>query len=119
MQTMHNVMNAVANRFPAAGHSYDEARQAFTTPLNYYLRCATMPAHWIGGEYISRSAKGDPGAVQPLTPVSVADERAAWNMLANGLFSESAWHFNPNVLNKLTYSEYSDFTGASWAYAKT
>jgi hypothetical protein len=119
MQTMHSVMNAVANRFPAQGHSYDEARQAFTTPFNYYLRCATMPAHWIGGEYISRAAKGDPGAVQPLTPVSVADERAAWNMLANGLFSESAWHFNPNVLNKLTYSEYSDFTNGSWAYAPT
>lgn len=119
MKMMHGVMNAVTQRFPAPGHSYDEARQAFTTPFNYYLRCATMPAHWIGGEYISRAAKGDPGAGPPLSPVSVADERAAWTMLANGLFSESAWHFNPNVLNKLTYSEYSDFTDGSWAYAPT
>ncbi len=117
MKTMHSVMNAVSQRFPAPGRSFDEARAAFTTPFNYYLRCASMPAHWIGGEYISRSAKGDPGAAQPLSPVSVADERAAWTMLANGLFSESAWHFNPNVLNKLTYSEYSDFTGGSWAYS--
>jgi hypothetical protein len=119
MKTMHKVMNAVGQRFPAAGHSYDEARQAFTTPLNTYLRCAVMPAHWIGGEYISRSAKGDPGAIAPLSPVSVADERAAWNMLASGLFSESAWRFSPNVLNKLTYSEWSDFTNGSWAYNPT
>jgi len=119
MKTMHKVMNAVSQRFPAAGHSFDEARQAFTAPLNTYLRCAVMPAHWIGGEYISRSAKGDPGAVQPLTPVSIADERAAWSMLANGLFANSAWSFNPNVLNKLTYSEWSDFTNGSWAYSPT
>ncbi|HEX5274433.1 MAG TPA: zinc-dependent metalloprotease [Candidatus Rubrimentiphilum sp.] len=116
MKTMHGVMNAVSRRFPAPGHSFDEARQAFTAPLTTYLRCATMPANWIGGEYLSRAAKGDPGASQPLTPVSLADERAAWTRLANGLFSESAWHFNPNVLNKLTYSEFGDFTGASWAY---
>jgi len=116
MKTMHNVMNAVSQRFPPPGHSFDEARAAFTAPLTTYLRCASMPANWIGGEYISRSAKGDPGAAQPLTPVSLADERAAWTRLANGLFSESAWHFNPNVLNKLTYSEYSDFAGGAWAY---
>ena len=116
MKTMHTVMNAVSQRFPAPGHSFDEARQAFTAPLTTYLRCASMPANWIGGEYLSRAAKGDPGAAQPLSPVSLTDERAAWSRLANGLFSESAWHFNPNVLNKLTYSEYGDFTGASWAY---
>lgn len=119
MKTMHSVMNAVANRFPRQGTSYDEARQAFTTPLTTYLRCASFPAHWIGGEYISRAARGDAGAAQPLTPVSLADERSAWTRLANGLFSDSAWHFNPNVLNKLTYSEWSDFTGGAWAYNPT
>ncbi|HET9393680.1 MAG TPA: zinc-dependent metalloprotease [Candidatus Rubrimentiphilum sp.] len=116
MKTMHNVMNAVSQRFPAPGHSFDEARQAFTAPLTTYLRCASMPANWIGGEYLSRAAKGDPGANAPLTPVSLADEHAAWTRLADGLFSEAAWHFNPSVLNKLTYSEYGDFVGASWAY---
>jgi hypothetical protein len=119
MKTMHSVMNAVSQRFPAPGRSFDEARLAFTAPLTTYLRCATMPANWIGGEYISRAAKGDPGAAQPLAPVSLADERAAWTRLANGLFSESAWHFNPQVLNKLTYSEWGDFVGASWAYNPT
>ena len=40
-------------------------------------------------------------------------------MLANGLFANSAWNFNPSVLNKLTYSEWSDFTNGSWAYNPT
>lgn len=120
MAMMHRIMNAVANRFPQRGHSFDEARVAFTTPMTTYLRCAQMAAHTIGGEYLSRSANGDPGSTVPLSAVSRTDNRAAWNMLANGLFSESAWHFNPNVLTRLTYSEYSSLgVGATWAYNPT
>lgn len=120
MTMMHNVMNAVADRFPERGRSFDEARQAFTAPLTTYLRCAQMPAHALGGEYLSRAANGDPGSTLPLTAVSRSDERQAWSMLANGLFSEAAWHFHGNVLRRLTYSEYSSLSGGgSWAYAPT
>lgn len=118
MTMMHNVMNAVANRFPQKGHPFDEARQAFLAPLTTYLRCAEMPSHTIGGEYLSRADNGDPGSGPPLEAVSRGKEAAAWRMLDDGLFSEAAWHFNPNVLNRLTYSEYSSLTGGgSWAYA--
>lgn len=117
MQLMHHIMNAVANRFPNRGESFDEARRAFLAPLNGYLRCAAMPAHTIGGEYLSRAANGDPHSGPPLTPVSKAQERSAWAMLNTGLFADAPWHFNANVLNRLTYSEYSSLgTDASWAY---
>ena len=116
---MHRLMNAVDQRFPQRGHPYDDARAAFTTPMNYYLRCSTMAAHTIGGEYLSRANAGDPGSTVPLRPVSKADERRAWQILEKGLFSDSAWHFNPNVLNRLTYSEVSTFDNASWVYDPT
>jgi hypothetical protein len=117
MQLMHNIMNAVANRFPARGQSYDEARRAFLSPLNGYLRCAGMPAHSIGGEYLSRSAKGDPHSTAPLTPVSRSTELAAWKSLDDGLFADAPWHFKSNVLDLLVYSEYSSLgPDASWAY---
>jgi hypothetical protein len=120
MRMMHGIMNEVANRFPERGHSFDEARQAFTAPLSTYLRCAALPAHTIGAEYLSRAANGDPGSTVPLTAVPRSQELRAWNLLASGLFSESAWHFNPNVLRRLTYSEYSSLSnGGSWAYAAT
>jgi hypothetical protein len=111
-------MNAVASRFPQRGHSFDEARQAFGAPLATYLRCAEMPAHTIGGEYLSRSANGDPGSTLPLSAVSRGQERRAFNLMANGLFSEAAWNFKPDVLRRLTYSEYSSLSGGgSWAYS--
>jgi hypothetical protein len=117
MTMLHGLMDAVNVRFPEPGMPYDEARAAFLMPFGKYLSCATMPAHTIGGEYLSRAQKGDPGATAPLTPVTLADERAAWKQLERGLFADAAWHFNPQVLDTLTYSEYSSLSqDASWAY---
>jgi hypothetical protein len=110
-------MNAVDRRFPKSGQSYDEARRAFLFPLRYYVRYATMPAHIIGGEYISRANAGDPHAVLPLSPVSRSDEYRAWHALADGLFSDAAWRFSPRVLRSLTYREVSSLgQGGSWVY---
>lgn len=118
MRLMHSIMNAVGKRFPALGQSFAAARRAFLFPLTGYLRCAGMPAHSIGGEYLSRAAKGDPHAALPFTPVSRDDERAAWTMLDKGLFADAPWHFNPKVLDLLTYDEYSALSvDATWAYA--
>jgi hypothetical protein len=116
---MHQLMNAVNQRFPEAGMPYDQARAAFQRPLRLDLRCATMAANVIGGEYLSRSQKGDPNASLPLTPVPLALEQSAWNALHDGLFSDAAWTFNPSVLRTLTYSEDSSLSGAKWGYDPT
>jgi hypothetical protein len=117
MRIYHGVLDQVANRFPARGQSFEEARRAFMYPLTQYLRCATLSSHTIGGEYLSRAANGDPHSGAPLTPVSRSDERAAWAMLDEGLFADQPWRFNPNVLDRLTYDEDSSLTqSASWAY---
>ncbi|HEY9084327.1 MAG TPA: zinc-dependent metalloprotease [Candidatus Tyrphobacter sp.] len=116
---MHRLMNAVNRRFPASGEAYDDARRAFLVPMAYYIRCSVMTAHAIGGEYLSRAAAGDPHSTAPLTPVSRADEERAWHLLGSGLFSDRAWAFNPSVLDRLTYSEVSGFTGGDWAYNPT
>ena len=120
MTMFHRLLDAVNVRFPERGMPYDEARAAFLTPLRLDLRCAALPAHTIGGEYLSRAQKGDPGAGPPLQPVSLATERAAWEQLASGLFADAPWRFNPQVLDTLTYSEESSLSvDASWAYSPT
>ncbi|MBC5810544.1 MAG: zinc-dependent metalloprotease [Candidatus Eremiobacteraeota bacterium] len=116
---MHSVMDAVANRFPSPGQSFEDARRAFSGPLNYYIRCAVMPAHIIGGEYLSRANRGDPGAPAPLTPVARADEAYAMQWLNKRLFSDAAWRFNPKVLRTLTYNERSAFADGAWVYNPT
>ncbi len=114
---LRTLMNTVNRRFPKGGEAYDDARRAFLSQAGQYGRCAGMAAHTIGGEYLSRSAKGDPHATLPLTAVPRSEEVRAWHYLATGLFSDAAWTFNPNVLRTLTYSEVSSLTGGgSWVY---
>lgn len=116
MHLMHVLMNSVSQHFPRSGESFDEARRAFVSPLGIYLFCATMPAHAIGGEYLSRSRPGDPGAKPPLQAIPRSAESRAWNLLSTGLFSNEAWQFNPSVLTRLTYTEVSPLNSFSWAY---
>ena len=117
---LHALMNAVDKRFPKSGEPYDEARRAFTVPLRLYMRDAVMPAHIIGGEYLSRANAGDPHSGPPLQPVSRGDEYRAWQALQTFLFSDDAWRFSPTVLNRLTYSEVSNLgPSGQWVYDPT
>lgn len=119
LSMLHGIMNAVDKRFPKPGEPYEEARRAFSYALRVYVRDVVMPAHVIGGEYISRANAEDPHSAPPLQPVSRGDEYAAWQALQTYLFSDAAWSFSPNVLNKLTYSEVSTFADGLWIYNPT
>jgi hypothetical protein len=113
---LHGMMNSIDQRFPQPGEPYDDARRAFSAQSRQYITCATMAAHTIGGEYLSRATRGE-GSAPPLQAVSRAEEARAWHMLATELFSDTAWHFNPNVLDRLTYSEVSSLgADGSWVY---
>jgi uncharacterized protein DUF4953/uncharacterized protein DUF5117 len=116
MRAEHAVLDAVNQRFPRFEQPNDDARIAFGVPLRQYVRCATMTAHVIGGEYLSRNRNGDPHGVSPLAPVPRGNEVRAWKLLDSYLFSDAAWRFNPAVLTRLTYSEQSSLSGYSWAY---
>jgi hypothetical protein len=83
------------------------------------VRCATIPAHWIGAEYLSRASRGDPGSTVPFTAVSHGDEWYAMLLLDKNVFADSAWKFNPEVLRTLTYTEHSAFTDGAWVYNPT
>ncbi len=114
---MHALMDSVTRRFPPRGRSYNDARRAFVLPMNLYMLCATLPAHSIGGEYLSRNDPGDPGGVAPLQAVGRYEEMRAWHLLGTWLFSDAAWHFNPDVLRHLVYSEVSSLTSnGKWVY---
>jgi hypothetical protein len=120
MRAEHALMDAVDRRFPLYEHPNDDARVAFLVPLRQYGRCATMAAHTIGGEYLSRSRQGDPGGASPLAYIPRSQEVRAWQQMDHYLFADAAWRFNPAVLTRLTYSEASILSSnASWAYNPT
>jgi len=110
MDLVQKLIGKVDAKFPRAEHPYDEERAAFATLVGQYGRCATNVTHWIGGEYLSRSRRGDPHAEPPLVPVALADEQRAFGMVDRYVFSNGAWRYDPATLRRLVYSEYEPFT---------
>jgi hypothetical protein len=111
-----SIIGKLDGRFPRTGHPFEDERDAASFVWFEYRRYASMLEHYIGGEYLSRGHAGDPGAAKPLVPVSRAEARTAWTLLDQYVFSDSAFHFNPATLNRLTYQEFSPFNGGAWAY---
>jgi hypothetical protein len=99
---------------PHAGEPYERSRSGFNVAEDSMEPCAAMPAHWIGGQYLSRAHRGDPGAAAPIVPVPYAEERRAFDILAHDLFADRAWNFPASILNKLTYSEWAGYSYTSW-----
>ena len=111
-----SLMHVVDQRWPQAGKPYEQERNAYGWLLVHYLRCDDMALHFIGGEYLSRAHKGDPGSTLPLQPVPRAQEQRAFGLLNQYLFSENAWHYRPSLLNSLVYTEEAPVWGGLWAY---
>jgi hypothetical protein len=100
--------------WPAAGHSFEEETRAFQGILDGYLGCSSTVSHFIGGQYLSRAHRGDPAAQPPVVPVSRAQEKRAFDLLARYLFDASAFDVTPAILQHLTYAEWSGYGYTSW-----
>jgi hypothetical protein len=123
---MHrDLMARLNDRFPFNGGEYNTESDAFSLIFRQYGACATLPTHFIGGQYLSRAHRGDPHAAPPIVPVPRKEQRRAFDMLDRYLFAADAWRLSPALLNKLGYSEWAgygyDFEGygnlPAWSYA--
>ncbi|MBV8644015.1 MAG: zinc-dependent metalloprotease [Candidatus Eremiobacteraeota bacterium] len=115
---VENLLPKLDQRFPAVEHPYDEERVAFGALAGQYAKCTTDAAHWIGGEYLSRSRRGDPNAEPPLTPVPRGEEKRAFALIDRYVFSNDAFRFDPRTLRRLVYSEYNTFSNFGYSPAQ-
>ncbi|MDP9111894.1 MAG: zinc-dependent metalloprotease [Candidatus Eremiobacteraeota bacterium] len=114
MQMNRALLHSIDRRLPAHGEAYEAETQAFRATLGRYLGCATLPAHFIGGQFISRAHRGDPMAQAPIVPVSRAEQKRAFDLLDRMLFADSAWRFDPRTLSHLGYSEWAGYGYVGW-----
>jgi len=117
LKLSHDLFSSLDRHWPQPGNSYDQERAAFGAIFaQVYTIAATWPEHYMGGEYLSRSYPGDPGASPPLVQVPRTDELRAFHLLDKYIFSDGAWSFSPATLNRMVYSEWETSPGAAWAY---
>jgi hypothetical protein len=108
----HDLILMVDRRFPPGGRPYDDLRYAFGTLARHYGLCGQIVSRYLGGEYVSRSLRGDLHARPPLSAIPIATQRRAYKVLERYLYASDAWNFSPALLRELvTQYRYDDWDG--------
>ncbi len=76
-------------------------RRAMDTLLGQYTSALGLAVKYVGGQFSTRVHRGQPGAVEPLTPVAAARQREALDFLARRAFAADAFTISPVLLNRL------------------
>jgi hypothetical protein len=114
MGMYRGLIDSETKRSVKPGEAFERASTTFKRALFSYLGNARAPAHYIGGQYLSRAHRGDPGAESPIVPVPLSVQKRAFGILDRYLFSDANFHFSPNVLNLLMYSEWAGYGYVGW-----
>ncbi|MGL4500229.1 MAG: zinc-dependent metalloprotease [Planktothrix sp.] len=94
---------------PRPGEGYDKMRKMFNTIFNYYFMQANRLNLYIGGQSFTRTRVGDGNSRLPLEPISIEKQRNALKLLETYIFTDKAFNFSPDLLNKLAPSRWSDW----------
>ncbi|HKW44936.1 MAG TPA: zinc-dependent metalloprotease, partial [Candidatus Eremiobacteraceae bacterium] len=111
---LHTLTDTLDRRIPRQGEPYESERDAFESLFAHGASLARIAENFVGGQYISRAHRGDPGAAAPIVPVPRSEQERALALLDRYVFSPSAWNYSPTLLSHLGYSEWSGYGYVSW-----
>jgi hypothetical protein len=109
LDMMDQQLKVLPSIFPEPGQAYQELTTAFGYNVGATGQCSQEAARYVGGQYLSRAHRGDPGADPPVVPTPLADEQRAFGILNKYIFSDKNWNLSPALLDGLTYSEWSGY----------
>lgn len=98
----------ILDKFVKDGDSWAKARKGYEMTLSLQLRSISMMANWLGGSYVNRAFKGDPGAAGPLEVVDAQTQREAMNFVIRNAFYDKAFGLTPELLSKMTTEKWLD-----------
>ena len=126
IQYAHNQMNIVKHHrgqlldhFVKKGQSWAKARYGYQLTLSLQARALSMMGNWIGGSFLNRDKKGDPGDRYPVTPVPAKQQREALEFMLENAFKDEAFGLNTGLLRRMSSDRWIDnlsssMTDASW-----
>ncbi|MFC1898438.1 zinc-dependent metalloprotease [Candidatus Cloacimonadota bacterium] len=107
--------NNIDENFGKQGENYSKFRSVFGQGWREYRMATGSIVKYIGGVYSNRDHIGDPNGRQPFEIVSALQQRTALNFLLNNIFDETAFDFDPVLLNQLVPDKLPKFTGGLWS----
>jgi hypothetical protein len=106
LELFRQLLPDLAERVVEPGEGYYRARQAFGLLMRDHQRCTECVARYIGGVYLNRNHKGDPGERPPQVVVEVAKQREALALLGREVLGPEAFPIPAKLYNYLAGSHW-------------
>ncbi|MGV3485448.1 MAG: zinc-dependent metalloprotease [Planctomycetaceae bacterium] len=98
----------ILDKFVKDGDSWSKARRGYELTLGLQMRTVSMMAHWVGGAFVNRDKKGDPGDRPPVEVVPAAQQRAALKYVIDTTFNDAAYGLTPKLLERMSVDKWLD-----------
>ena len=111
MRLVQYLRTKILDRMVKDGDSWAKARQAYEILLGRHFGSVAIAANWIGGAYVNRDKKGDPGDRDPIVVVPADKQRRALRFVIENTFRDEAFGLTPELLAKMTVDKWWDAGG--------
>ncbi len=98
----------ILDEFVKDGDSWGKARRGYELTLGLQSRSVSMMANWVGGTFIHRDKKGDPGDRSPVEVVPAEQQRNALNFVIEQSFKDEAFGLTPALLERMSADKWLD-----------
>ncbi|MCG8651387.1 MAG: zinc-dependent metalloprotease, partial [Pirellulales bacterium] len=98
----------ILDKFVKDGDSWAKARRGYELTLSLQTRSANMMANWIGGAFVNRDKKGDPGDRPPVEVVPAEAQRNALKFVIDNTFYDDAYGLTPKLLERMSVDKWLD-----------
>lgn len=100
---INDMMKSVKNRFAKKDGTYVDLVRAYYSLNGQAARAGDVISRFIGGVYVDRAMVGQQGGTMPYTPVSLVDQKRAFNALKKYVFAPNAFSAPKEVYNYLAW----------------
>lgn len=100
-ELVNTMLKNLKGQFAKKGETYEDLRRAYYTLMGQSATAAGVVSRIIGGVYVDRSTYGQEGGTQPYTPVSLEDQKRAFNTLKKYVFAPNAFSAPKDLYNYL------------------
>jgi hypothetical protein len=101
MELVQKSRAQILDKFVKQGQPWSKARHGYLLTLDEQVKVLGMMADWLGGSFVNRDHKGDPGARPPIVAVPAAQQRAALRFVLDRSMPDGAYGLAPELLAHL------------------
>lgn len=96
-KVVNNIMGKLVQKYTKEGQSYAELRTRYSVLLNQRLSMVSAVSRYIGGVYVDRSFPEQKSNTKPFTPVDLATQKRAMDVLTKYVFAPNAFDADAQV----------------------